>query len=294
MDINIASSARRGIQAGRECISTYDFAALAKWQTSPTGSAEAAKRIRTWAANGDWSATLDLAQLDLHSCPPLPPEVQHLILAFNPELDTLPQPLPPALTNLNINFCNFTRLPHEWPVGLIELMAVTSKVAEFPATLPAGLQCLYLTNNALTGVPARLPAGLQALYLGTNSIGDLDPALLSLPNCRKLNLCNNPLSDASLTMLRECTAGPAYAGPAVKIGIVSEWLDTSEWLPAERTAEMQRGEGPPVIRRPAGSLTTTVNAMLRANPNSLVASYSDQHNTIVQVLGLRSDAYRES
>jgi hypothetical protein len=57
---------------------------------------------------------------------------------------------------------------------------------------------------------------------------------------------------------------------------------------------MQRGEGPPVIRRPAGSLTTTVNAMLRANPNSLVASYSDQHNTIVQVLGLRSDAYRES
>lgn len=244
-------------------------------------------------AAGDSVARLDLGQIDLRSCPPLPSQVQNLSLAFNPQLDTLPQPLPVDLKELNLNFCNFTSLPHDWPVGLTKLLVVTNKVADFPETLPANLQALYLTNNKLKSVPAYLPQGLCELYLGANDIVELDQALLSLPACRKINLCNNPLSAGSQAMLEECTGVPSYAGPAVKVGYVGKTLDTSSWLPESRSAEMQESEGPPVIRRAGGNLAPIVNAMLRANPHHAVASYSDEHASAVRSFPLRSEPQGE-
>ena len=289
MDFNVSNHARRCNQPAGQRASSYDFAALTRWQISATGSAEGAQRLRAWVEKGDWAAKLDLGQIDLRSCPPLPLEVQNLVLVFNPQLDTLPHPLPPGLKHLNINFCNFTRLPHDWPVGLLELWLVTNKVKDIPDTLPASLQVLCATNNRLGSVPRRLPEGLQALYLATNSIAELDPALLSLPNCTKLFLCNNPLSEASLAMLNERTGALEYAGPAVKIGFVGDTIDLSKWIPASREAEMRKSEGPPIIRRAAGTLDAMVNATLRANPGKAVASYSDQYKTVIRVLDLRGD-----
>jgi len=83
MDFNVSNQARRGNQPAGQRASSYDFAALTQWQNSATGSAEGAQRLRAWVEKGDWSATLDLGQIDLRSCPPLPLEVQDLVLAFN-------------------------------------------------------------------------------------------------------------------------------------------------------------------------------------------------------------------
>ena len=291
MDYSRSVNHRSANQPGGLPAFYYDFAGLAQWQKSSTGSAEAVQRIRTWVAAGDSSARLDLGQLDLHSCPPLPSQVQKLSLAFNPKLDSLPQPLPAGLTELNINFCNFTSLPHDWPAGLIILMAVTNKIEEIPATLPASLQALFMSNNKLKTSPAHLPHGLRELYLGSNNIVEVSPDLLSLPDCKKLNLCNNPLSETTLTMLRERTGMPAYAGPAVKVGYVGDRLDLSTWLPESRSAEMRESEGPPVFRRSGGNLAPVVSAMLRAHPNHAVASYSDQHTTVLQSLPLHPEPY---
>lgn len=289
MDYSMSINHRNVNQPGGLPAFFYDFAGLAQWQKSSTGSAEAAQRIRSWVAASDSSAQLDLGQLDLRSCPPLPSQVQNLCLAFNPELDTLPQPLPAGLKDLNINFCNFKSLPHDWPAGLIRLMVVTNKVTEIPETLPAGLQALYMTNNKLKTLHAHLPHGLRELYLATNGIVEVNADLLSLPDCRKLNLCNNPLSETSLAMLEEHTGMPAYAGPAVKLGYVGDTLDRSRWLPESRSAEMRDGEGPPVVRRAGGNLAPVVNAMLRAHPHHAVASYSDQHGTVLQSLPLHPE-----
>ena len=252
MDYKVSMNAARAAQPGAHSAVPYDFMALERWERSASGSAEAGQRLRTWLQRGDLSAPLDLAQCDLRSCPPLPPEVQDLCLAFNPSLDTLPQPLPATLKKLNINFCNFTRLPHQWPVGLIELWFITNQVAELPDTLPAGLQVICATNNRIGSLPRQWPDGLQKLYLATNRIAELDPGLLSLPNCIHLNLCNNPLSEASLAMLNERTSAPAYAGPPVKIGYVGGWEDDSKVLPAAREAELREREGPPIVRRRDG------------------------------------------
>lgn len=285
MDFNVSLNALRGPHPAVQRASGDYLAALVKWEKSASGSAVAVQRIRTWVEKGDYSARLELGQLDLISCPPLPTETQRLCLAFNPRLDSLPQPLPPELRELNIQFCNFTRLPHDWPVGLTELRLVTNHVEELPETLPAGLERLYATNNLLTSVPRRLPDGLQELYLASNAYTELNPSVLSLPNCKKINLCNNPLSETAIAMLTEHTGAQSYTGPAVKIGTVDGRIDMSSWLPEARTREMQESEGPPVIHPPAGRLTSAVNAMLRDYPGQLVASYGDQHRTVVQLLG---------
>lgn len=289
MDFNVSISARRGNQPGGQRDPSYDLDALARWQDSAAGSMEGAQRVRAWVEKEDWSATLDLSQIDLRSCPPLPMEVQDLCLGFNPQLDTLPHPLPPALRKLNINFCNFTRLPHDWPIGLLELWLVTNKVVALPDTLPASLQVLCATNNQLESVPRKLPESLRALYLATNRIAELDPGLLALPQCTKLFLCNNPLSEAVMAMLKEQTGAPGYAGPAVKIGYVGDAFDLSEWIPASRAAQMRVGEGPPIIRKAAGNLAAMVNATLTANPGKAVASYADRYQSVMQVLDLRAD-----
>ncbi|MDB5757009.1 MAG: hypothetical protein JWM30_298 [Burkholderia sp.] len=289
MDINVSIKALRGDLPGVQHASTYNFEALNRWQHSPAGSAEGAQRVRAWVQKGDLSAKLDLGQIELRSCPPLPLEVQDLSLAFNPALDTLPQPLPPGLTGLNINFCNFTRLPHDLPVGLRTLWLVTNKVTELPDTLPASLQILCATNNRIVNLPRKLPDSLRELYLATNNIVDLDPGLLSLPNCTKLFLCNNPLSDASMAMLNDRTGAEEYAGPAVKIGFVGDTIDLSKWIPASREAKIRESEGAPVIRRAGGSLAAMVSATLSANPGSAAASYSDQHRTVIQLINPRAD-----
>lgn len=104
MDYNVSMNPARRVQPGAHSAVPYDFMALERWERSASGSAAAGQRVRTWLRCGDLSAPLDLGQCDLRSCPPLPPEVQDLSLAFNPSLDTLPQPLPAALKKLNINF----------------------------------------------------------------------------------------------------------------------------------------------------------------------------------------------
>lgn len=311
MDFNMVNAGRAN-QPQRQQVSSYDFAALAKWERSGVGTANstefisawveetvetqqttvymekgnAANRIRIWIENGNPAATLDLASCDLLSCPPLPHEVQNLSLAWNPQLDTLPHALPPGLKVLNINFCNFTQLPHDWPVGLRELWLVTNKVTKLPDTLPASLQILCATNNQLGSVPRNLPEALQKLYLSTNRIVELDPGLLSLPRCTKLLLCNNPLSEASRTLLNEHTSVPGYAGPAVKIGVVVGPIDLSSWIPESRSAQMRDSECPPIIHRRDASLIAMVNAALRANPGKAVASYADQYKTVIQVMDL--------
>ena len=252
MDHNVSMNAARKVLPGAHSAVPYDFMALERWERSASGSTQAGQRLRTWLLQGDLSARLDLGQCDLHCCPPLPPEVQDLCLAFNPSLDALPQPLPAALKKLNINFCNFTRLPHQWPVGLVELCFVTNQVAELPDTLPSGLQVIFATNNRISSLPGQWPDGLQKLYLATNRIAELDRGLLSLPNCIHLNLCNNPLSDASLAILYKVSSAPAYAGPTVKIGYVGERIDHSIVLPAAREAELRASEGPPIIHRQDG------------------------------------------
>lgn len=252
MDYNVSMKSARSVQPGAHSAVPYDFMALERWEKSASGSAQAGQRLRTWLQACDPSAPLDLGQCDLRSCPPLPPEVQDLCLGFNPSLDTLPQPLPAALKKLNINFCNFTQLPHQWPHGLIELLFVTNQVAELPDTLPAGLQVICATNNRISSLPMQWPDGLQKLYLAANCIAELDPGLLSLPNCIHLNLCNNPLSDASKAMLHERTSAPAYAGPTVKIGFAGDRIDHSTVLPAARKAELRKSEVPPIIHRQDG------------------------------------------
>ena len=129
---------------------------------------------------------------------------------------------------------------------------VTNQVAELPDTLPAGLQVLCATNNRISSLPRQWPDALQKLYLATNGIAEPDRGLLSLPNCIHLNLCNNPLSEASLAMLNEVSSAPAYAGPTVKIGYVGERIDHSKVLPAARDAELRASEGPPIIHRQNG------------------------------------------
>jgi hypothetical protein len=212
----------------------------------PKGNA--ANQIRTWIENGDATAWLSLSSCDLRSCPPLPHDVQHLLLSFNAELSTLPQPLPDQLRSLNISFCNFTHLPHQLPAGLVELHFTTNKVDQLPDTLPASLQVIVGTNNRISSLPARLPDGLLKLYLAANLIVELDPAL-PLPACSFLNLCNNRLSDASLALLRAVTSAIDYKGPAVKVGMIHDYFDLSEVLPMERTNELLSEEGPAIQRR---------------------------------------------
>lgn len=273
MDFKVMNANRTNYPQPQQA-SLYDFAALAKWEQTGVGSAHsieligawkedsvAAQRtsmhmekgnagnlIRTWIKNGDPTAPLNLGRCDLLSCPPLPHDVQHLILSFNAGLSTLPPALPDQLRELNISFCNFTELPHQLPAGLVKLYFTTNKVDHLPDTLPASLQVIYGTNNRISSLPSHWPNGLQKLFLATNLIVELDPTI-PLPACRFLNLCNNKLSDASISLLNRVTGAADYNGPAVKIGQIDADHDESEVLPIGRTAELIDSEGPAITRR---------------------------------------------
>jgi hypothetical protein len=89
-------------------------------------------------------------------------------------------------------------------------------------------------------------------------------------------------------MLNERTGVPEYAGPAVKIGYVDDYLDLSKWIPESRAAQMRDSKGPPIIRGANADLLAMVNATLRANPGKAVASYADEYKTVIRVLDLRA------
>ena len=125
------------------------------------GYQEALRRIATIGPNGK----LNLSDLGLMVCPPLPPTVKVLICDRN-QLISLPE-LPAGLEELRCSHNQLTRLP-ELPVSLEDLECSSNQLTRLPE-LPASLQVITCMNN-----PLEEPfATYYTLYHRTDNIDQL-------------------------------------------------------------------------------------------------------------------------
>ena len=100
-------------------------------------------------------------------------------------LESLPEALPPRLTQLECSENMLTSLP-TLPSGLITLSCWDNQLVSLPE-LPSSLYDLRCASNRLTALPEILPSGLTELWCGGNQLNSLP----SLPNSLKFISCSD-------------------------------------------------------------------------------------------------------
>ena len=153
---------------------------------------------------------------DLVEIPVLPPNVTELNCSNNP-MDTLSEPLPYGLLRLICSNCYLEALP-ELPISLVHLECPHNVIRELPA-LPTGITHVVAIDNMLERLPElpnslielevdhnelrvlpTLPNGIEYLNCSSNRLRELPQIPDSLED---FDFTQNPLSDASLDMIRE-------------------------------------------------------------------------------------------
>ncbi|EBJ5114181.1 hypothetical protein DV589_22585 [Salmonella enterica] len=111
------------------------------------------------------------------------------LVLHNLNISSLPDCLPPTLTEISIHSSSLTTLP-ALPDGLERLYIPESPLTALPA-LPDGLRTLVILNTPLTALPA-LPDGLERLNISKSPL----TALPALPDgLRILEISNSPLTE---------------------------------------------------------------------------------------------------
>ena len=96
-------------------------------------------------------------------------------------LSSLPDNLPPQITELNVSYNQLTNLP-ELPVTLKKLYSAGNKLSELPV-LPPALESLQVQLNELENLPA-LPDSLLTMNISYNEIASLPSLPRDLKNLR--------------------------------------------------------------------------------------------------------------
>lgn len=162
--------------------------------TDKPGYKIALRRIQQMGSDG----VLNISDLKLTVCPPLPPTVKSLLCDYN-KLTILPE-LPPSLEVLVCHANNLKELPN-LPDTLKELSCGHNPLVHLPS-LPASLTELYVSDAKVETLPD-LPEGLQILGCSHNRLSSLPnlPSTLTYLNCIANNLTSLPELPMSLKTL---------------------------------------------------------------------------------------------